>query len=164
MRIMNMKRFILALLLILVTIALTTGLRRVAGQQPAGRWRTAWATSQQGLGMAAVSNTTVRLIARTTIGGDAVRIRIDNTYGTTPLTIAKAYVGIRSRGASLVAGSNKPVRFGGAETATVPPGGSIKSDAVALRVIDHQDLAVSLFVPAESVQPSQHAGAVVTSY
>jgi lysophospholipase L1-like esterase len=135
------------------------------GQQPAGaRWHTAWATSQQGLGTAAVSNTTVRLIARTTIGGEAVRIRIDNTYGKSPLKIARAFLGIRSRGASLVAGSNRPLLFGGAETLTVAPGGSARSDAVPLRVLARQDLAVSLFVPEESALPSQHAGAVVTSY
>jgi lysophospholipase L1-like esterase len=148
------------LILAIAALSVTSGQPPPAG----ARWRTAWATSQQGLGTTAISNTTVRLIARATIGGEAVRIRIDNTYGKSPLKIARAVVGIRSRGASLVAGSNRPVRFGGVETATVPPGGSVRSDAVALRLIGRQDLAVSLFVPEESVVPSQHAGAVVTSY
>src|SRR5262245_58069743 len=105
-------------------------------QQPASgaRWRTAWATSQQSLGMNAISNTTVRLIARVTIAGDAVRIRLDNTYGTTPLKIGKAYVGIRARGALLVEGSNHAVRFGGAESISVPPGGTVISDPVTMRV------------------------------
>jgi lysophospholipase L1-like esterase len=129
-----------------------------------GRWRTAWATSQQTLGMAKLTNTTVRVIARVTIGGDAVRIRLDNTYGTSPLKIGKAYVGLRARGATLVAGSNRPILFGGAESATIPAGGSVRSDPVAVRVIARQDLAVSLWVPDSDVQPSQHSGALVTSY
>src|SRR5262245_2176835 len=146
-------------------VALTLAHDIVAGQPSSGaRWRTAWATSQQALGNTAVSNTTVRLIARVTIGGDAVRIRIDNTYGTTPLKIGKASIGVRSSGATLVAGSNQPVRFGGADGVTVPPGGSVRSDAVTFRAIARQDLAVSLFVPDEKVQSSQHSGAVVTSY
>jgi lysophospholipase L1-like esterase len=160
---MPMKRAATTLLTIVITIL---ALSVPSGQQPAGgsRWRTAWATSQQGLGTAAVSNTTVRLIARAAIGGEALRIRVDNTYGKSPLKIARAFVGIRSRGASLVAGSNRPVLFGGAETATVAPGGSVRSDAVPLRSIGRQDLAVSLFLPEDSVLPSQHAGALVTSY
>ena len=35
---------------------------------------------------------------------------------------------------------------------------------VALKVAAWQDLAISLFVPEANVQPSQHTGAVVTSY
>src|SRR5687767_2603664 len=79
----------------------------VASQaQTAGQWRTAWATSQQAVGSGLVSNTTLRLIARVTIGGDAVRIRLDNTYGKAPLQVAKASVALRARGAALVAGSS----------------------------------------------------------
>lgn len=37
-------------------------------------WATAWATSQQGLGMAKISNATIRMIARVTLPGDSVRI------------------------------------------------------------------------------------------
>lgn len=149
-----------ALILTIAALSVSSGQQQQAG----ARWRTAWATSQQGLGTTSISNTTVRLIARATIGGEAVRLRIDNTYGKAPLKIARAFVGIRSRGASLVAGSNRPVLFGGAETATVAPGGSVRSDAVPLRLLGRQDLAVSLFVPEESVMPSQHTGAIVTSY
>ncbi len=62
-------------------------------------WRTAWATSQQNLGTAGTTNTTLRLIARVTIAGDAVRVRLDNAYGTSPLRIGQASVGLRTRGA-----------------------------------------------------------------
>jgi lysophospholipase L1-like esterase len=135
-----------------------------AQSAPGGGWRTAWATSQQGPGNRAFTNTTTRLIARVTIGGDAVRVRLDNSYGKTPLKIGKASVAVRARGAALVAGSSRPLVFGGAESVTIPPGGTVRSDPVTLRVIPRQDLAVSLFIPEANVQPSQHAGALVTSY
>jgi lysophospholipase L1-like esterase len=153
-----------------LTWALISGLisaYALAGGQtsPTGaRWRTAWATSQQTLGTETISATTVRAIARVTIGGDSVRIRIDNTYGKTPLEIGKASIGLRARGAALVPATSRPVMFGGASSVTVPPGGSVRSDAVALRVLARQDLAISLYVPAADVQPSQHSGALVTSY
>jgi lysophospholipase L1-like esterase len=46
----------------------------------------------------------------------------------------------------------------------VPPGGSVTSDAVRMRVLGQQDLAVSLFIPGENIRPSQHTGAQATSY
>ncbi len=47
-------------------------------------WITAWGTSQQVLGQTRVSNATLRLIARVTAPGDAIRLRFDNTFGTVP--------------------------------------------------------------------------------
>ena len=48
----------------------------------------------------------VRLIARVTIPGDAVSFRLDNTFGTAPVTIESAFVGPRIRGALLADGLN----------------------------------------------------------
>lgn len=133
------------------------------GAPAAARWVTAWGASQQTLGPNALSNTTVRMIARVTASGDAVRIRIDNAFGTTPLTIGGASVGVRVRGAALAAGSSRPVTFQKVATVTVPPAGTVTSDQVVMRVDAGEDLAISLFVP-ESVRPSQHTAAQVTSY
>jgi lysophospholipase L1-like esterase len=135
-----------------------------AQAQTAPRWVTAWGTSQQGLAAAAVTNTTLRLNARVTIAGDAVRIRLDNSYGKTPVRIGRAYVGVRARGAVLVAGSNQAALFTGSQTTTIPPGGSVKSDPIAMNVLALQDLAVSLYLPDADVQVSQHTGAMTTSY
>ena len=132
--------------------------------QSGPRWITAWGTSQQGLAQAALSTTTLRLNARVTIAGDAVRIRLDNAYGKNAVRVGRAYVGVRARGAVLVAGSNKPALFNGSESTTIPPGGSVRSDPVAMDVLAMQDLAVSLYIPEADVQVSQHTGAMTTSY
>jgi lysophospholipase L1-like esterase len=146
-------------------IAVLSVSEMVALQQPtSGRWITAWGTSQQALGMTVVTNATVRMIARVTIPGEAVRIRIDNTFGTIPLVIGKTFVGQRIQGAALAAGSNRQVMFQEAATITVPPGGSVTSDPVAIHVLAQQDLAVSLYIPGMDVRPSQHTSAQVTSY
>ena len=134
-------------------------------QQPAaGNWVTGWGTSQQALGMTAVSNATVRMIARITIPGDAVRIRLDNTYGPAPLKIGKAFIGWRRGGATIVPASNRPVTFNGESQVTIPAGGSVVSDSVALKVFARQDLAVSLYIPDADVRSSQHGNSVVTSF
>src|SRR5262249_34850130 len=67
-------------------------------------------------------------------------------------------------GAALATGLTKPVTFGGKASVTIPAGGSVRSDAVPLRLNAQQDLAISLYVTGTNVAPSQHTGAVVTSY
>lgn len=164
---MKRSATVFAGVMVMTTAAFAIGARAAPGSQsaPAGaRWLTAWGTSQQTAGTTTFTNTTVRLIARVTIGGDAVRIRVDNTYGKAPLRVGKAYVGLRARGAGLVPGSNRPLLFAGAESATIAPGGSVRSDEVAMKVAARQDLAVSLHIPDADVQPSQHGSALTTSY
>lgn len=142
------------------------GINAAAGQRRSGpaRWIAAWSTSQQALGNTAISNATVRMIARVSIPGEQVRVRFDNTYGTTPLPIGRASVALRRGGATLVPASLKRLTFAGAEQATVPPGGSIVSDAVPLAVRARQDLAVSFHVAGRDVRPSQHTNGLVTSF
>ncbi|MET0211557.1 MAG: GDSL-type esterase/lipase family protein [Vicinamibacterales bacterium] len=127
-------------------------------------WVTGWGTSQQALGDSQITNATVRMIARITIPGEGVRIRLDNTFGTEPVKIGRAFVGLRIQGAAVAAGSNRPVTFNGLSEVMIPVGGSTWSDPVRLSVLAQQDLAVSLYIPGSNVRPSQHTGAVVTSY
>jgi lysophospholipase L1-like esterase len=134
------------------------------GQASESRWVTAWGTSQQAAGDTPISNATVRLIARPTIAGDSIRIRFDNAFGREPLEIGRAFAGHRVRGALLAKGSNRPVMFNGVPNVAIPAGGSVTSDPVALKVLALQDVAVSLFIAGTRVVPSQHTGAVVTSY
>ena len=145
-------------------LVLAAGLLAVERQTSTPRWITAWATSQQGLDQEGVTNATVRLIARVTAGGDSVRIRLDNGYGVEQLRVGSASVGQRMRGAALVPGTHRPLRFDGEPGVTIPPGGSVQSDPVELAVLARQDLAVSLHLPETDVTPSLHRGALVTSY
>jgi len=146
----------------------TASLAVLATQAPAQNasqgWVSGWAASQQGLAQAKLSNATVRMIARVTIPGDQVKVRLDNTFGKTPVTFGKASIAPRVRGVAVANGMVKPVMFGGKTSVTIPAGGTIESDPVAMRVDAQQDLAVSLFVSEADVQPSQHGNAQTTSY
>jgi lysophospholipase L1-like esterase len=159
------SRLVFALALALGSLAPAAAGAQNANQSNANpAWVTAWATSQQGAGETRITNATVRMIARVTVPGDSVRVRLDNTFGTTPVAFGKASIGPRIRGAALAAGMVKPLTFGGKSAVTVPAGGTVESDPVALHVDAQQDVAVSLYVAASDVQPSQHNNAVVTSY
>ena len=145
------------------TLTLFAG-ARAGAQAPGSKWVTAWGTSQQALGETRVSNATVRMIARVTLPGGGIRVRLDNTFGTNALRVGRASAGVRIQGAAVAAGSTRPLAFSGSPSVTIPAGGSVWSDAVALPVLAQQDLAISLFIPDADVRPSQHTRGVVTSY
>lgn len=134
------------------------------GPPVAGSWVTAWATSQQALGEAAISNATVRLIARVTMPGETVRVRLDNSYGAEPVRIGRASIAYRVQGALVASGSTKPLTFDGRSEVSLSPGGTAWSDPVPLAVAAQQDLAVNLYLPGTNVRPSQHSNAYATSY
>lgn len=157
------RRFLWAAAAISIVWASSMG-PALAGKEDTN-WVTAWGTSQQpNTTPVVLSNASVRLIARVTVPGEAIRIRLDNTFASSALTVGAAYVGQRQRGALVAPGSNKQVTFNGNTTVVIPAGGSVVSDAVALSVDSQQDLAVSLYLPGTNVSASQHGGAVTTSY
>jgi len=138
--------------------------RGTVGAPAAGAWVTAWGTSQQALGEATISDATVRLVARVTIPGESVRIRLDNGYGAEPVQVGRATIAYRVQGPLVAAGSLRPLTFDQRPDVTIPPGGVAWSDPVSMPVRAQQDLAVSLYIPGRDVRPSQHTNAVVTSY
>ena len=107
---------------------------------------------------------TLRLIVRTTAGGDQVRIRLSNTFGTKPLAIGSASVALQATGAAIAPGSDRPLTFGGRASVTIPPAAVVLSDPVNLAVPDQANLAVSVFLPGESGAATVHAMALQTLY
>src|SRR5262245_7783932 len=144
--------------------ALACGLFAGADAAPKAEWFAAWGFSQQGLAAEALTNQTIRMITRPTVAGDAVRVTLENTFGTQPLVIGAAYVGYRTNGALLVPGSNTPLTFAGAASVTIPAGGKAVSDPAALAIQAMQDVAISLYIPGSGVAVSQHTNARVTSF
>ncbi|MBI4730123.1 MAG: SGNH/GDSL hydrolase family protein [Acidobacteria bacterium] len=135
-------------------------------------WVGAWAASPKGVASteardgtaAALTNQTVRMIVHTTYGGSEVRVRVANTFGDAPLRISAATAGLRQSGATLVAGSARPLMFAGAASVTLNPGFDMLSDPVALDVPAAADVAISLYVPDVLQRPTQHPVALQTSF
>src|SRR5206468_12775634 len=86
-------------------------------------------------------------IVHTSVGGDEVRVRIANTFGTSPLVIGAAHVALSSSGSSVVPGTDRALTFGGRSSVTIPAGAPAVSDPVNLHVDAVSDIAVSLYLP-----------------
>jgi lysophospholipase L1-like esterase len=105
---------------------------------------------------ASFSNQTVRQIVRVSIGGSKVRIRLSNEFGSKPVQIGAASVGLAGKGAEIVAGSLRPLTFGGAKKVTLLPGAPALSDPVELNVAALSDLAINLYLPAATELATVH--------
>ena len=110
-----------------------------------GTWTAAPAPAEAG----AISNQTVRMNPRVSIGGDRVRVRVSNAYGTRPLLVGAAWLGLRDKGPAVVPDSHKKLTFGGAESATIAAGAFIVSDPVAFALPPLADVTVSVYLPGE---------------
>ena len=109
-------------------------------------------------------NQTVRLVVRTSIGGDNVRIRLSNEYGDRPLVIGAAHVAVRDSGAAIDASTDRALTFGGRATVRLLPGAVALSDPVTLAVPALRDLAVSLHLADSARIVTRHALALQTNY
>ncbi len=110
-----------------------------------------------------VNNQTVRMIARASVGGRSVRVRLVNAFGSAPLQIGAAHVALRSKDSTIVPASDRVVTFSGRASCLIPPGAVMLSDPVDLTVAPLAELAVSLYLPKESTT-STHLFGEHTSY
>ena len=131
-----------------------------------GRWTPAWAASAQEPFPPAVNvtpgltpnftcpdsltNQTVRNVVWPDIHGSAVRVRLTNAFGVTPLQVGSASVAIEGRGPSAAAGTMRRLTFGGRPSTTLLPGRATVSDPVRLEVSPQDDLLVSVYVPTKA--------------
>ncbi len=120
-----------------------------------GTWATTPAPSEAGVNF---NNNTLRMNPRISIGGDTLRVRLSNAYGSGKLTIGAAYIGIREMGPAVVLGSERKLTFGGAGSATVAAGALVVSDSVKLDVEPLADLAVTFHLPGEIPTSFQSTG------
>ena len=107
---------------------------------------------------------TVRMIARTSIGGRRLRVSLSSAFGSEPLAVGAAHIAIRAKDSEIVAGSDRALSFNGKPSCTVGPGMVILSDPVDLNVAPVQDLAVSLYFPGETGPPTSHSTGLHTTY
>jgi lysophospholipase L1-like esterase len=131
-------------------IGLLAGVPYAASAEPGDRlqsWAVGHITHLPG-STTQYNNQTLREIVHTSVGGNQVRVRIANTFGSAPLVIGAAHVAVSSSGSSIVPGTDRVLTFGGRSSVTIPAGAPAVSDPVDLHVQPISDIAVSLYLPS----------------
>lgn len=136
------------------------------------RWIGSWASAQiapdakNSLATEDYPNATLRQVIRLSIGGDTVRLRLSNAFGTQPLTIAAAHVAVSAdlATAKIDPATDRPLTFSGRTTVTIPAGADYWSDPVPLKVAPLTSLAVSLRYEESPSAQTGHPGSRATSY
>lgn len=122
-------------------------------QREIGTWSASSMPSRTSL---TFENQSLRMIVRTSAGGENARFRLSNLHGTVPLTLADVHVGNQLSGADIVPGTNRPLTFNGADAVTIPVGQEVWSDPLEGAVAPEQDLVVSVYVVGASGRPTDH--------
>jgi len=161
----------------------------LAAPLASGKWVTSWTGSVQGpypsgnplaqpnLSLVFPSadvgakDQSFRMIVRPDLWGAQARLRFSNALGTKPVTFDGVFAGLQMTGAALMPRTNRPVRFSGRASVTVPPGESAWSDPLALPFVKGtaadlagRKLAVSFHVAGESGPITWHAKSLTSSY
>ena len=130
---------------------------------PAPEWRVAWG-SAMAWGYGTAADATVRELATLALGGSAVRVRLSNVFGNQPLVVGNATVGTDAVGADVVPGSLHQLTFDGKPGVTIPVGGLVYSDPVAMAASPMQVVAVSVFVSDTDLMTVHPCCDTVASY
>ncbi|MGV9641690.1 SGNH/GDSL hydrolase family protein [Streptomyces sp. SS1-1] len=159
-------RLAAALAFALTTSVVAASAPTAAGaQRPSASkgWFTSWASSQQGLATEQLNDQSVRMISHLSQGGDALRVRLQNTFGQTPLTVTAATVAHTDGAGAATDGAPVSVTFAGSRTVVVPAGGEVWSDPARLGTAAQDDVAVSVSVSG-TVAAGVHNSAFRTNY
>ena len=109
-------------------------------------------------------NQTLREIVHISLGGDTVRVRLSNSFGTEPVEIGAAHLAVSASGSSVTPGSDRVLMFGGRPRIVVPAGAVVVSDPVQLKVAPAASLAISLYLPKDATGAGVHYAAQQTNY
>jgi lysophospholipase L1-like esterase len=141
----------------------------VVQQGPPGGWVGTWSASP-GTGVAntpnGYPNYSIRNVIHTSVGGSQVRVRLSNTFGTSPVTFGHVTVAVAQSGTSPAAkpSTMRTLTFSRQTSVVVPAAAEVLSDPVTLNIPRDGDLLVTTYVPTPSGPVTYHAFAGQTSF
>jgi lysophospholipase L1-like esterase len=159
---------------LIVSLTLVLCVPSLLAKPEAKKWVGTWASAplldahaknaEELLAPGAQSGATLREVVHVSIGGEAVRVRFSNLYGTSPLVIGAVEIAQTLKGVAIVPGSNKAVTFNGQPSVSIPPGALVVSDPTSFKLAALSDLTVSFFLPNPTGPVTEHQLGNATSY
>jgi lysophospholipase L1-like esterase len=164
---MKAERLILTLSLAFLFIARLTAAET--------HWLTTWGTAPQltephNLPPVPLAHRTLRQFVRTSVGGNQVRVRFSNAFGTNDVNINAARLALAAGSGSAGTGeiqpaTDKALTFGGAAGVVIPRGTAIFSDPLEFNLPPLANVAVSIhFGDISATTVNGHPGSRTTSF
>jgi lysophospholipase L1-like esterase len=130
-----------------------------------GTWAAAPMAAPNRDGKFGSADITYREIVHISLGGSSVRILLSNELGTDPLTINAASIALSAGHGEINPEAAAALTFSGSPSIVIPAGGMVVSDPASLKLPPFADVAVSFFVPAQTItQLTTHSFGDQTSY
>ncbi|MFJ8858130.1 SGNH/GDSL hydrolase family protein [Streptomyces sp. NPDC102451] len=135
-------------------------------------WTAAWGASPQlpstgftpNWSQEGFSHQSVRQVVRVTKSGSLARIRLSNTYGTSPLRITGAVIARTARGAAVEEGSVRHLTFDGKRSTWIPAHGELRSDTVQLDLKRLESVTVTLYFAGTTGPATFHSQGWADTY
>jgi len=108
-------------------------------------------------------NVTIRQIVRLSASAERVRIRFSNEFGLTPMRLGAVHIAQLAEGGSTVPGSDHVVTFSGQGAIRIPAAAPMLSDPIQWRLPSLTRLAVSIFLPEETIPPAHRVSEYVSA-
>jgi lysophospholipase L1-like esterase len=135
-------------------------------------WAMSWASAQQvpddknAIPLDQLRDATLRQIVHLSRGGDAIRVRLSNLFGTTPLRVGAAHVAIATTPgrAAIIPSSDRAITFAGKSAVTITAGAEILSDPIAIDAAPGANLAITIHLPEAPSVATSHSASRSTSF
>jgi lysophospholipase L1-like esterase len=111
-----------------------------------------------------LENQTVRMIVRSTMGGNRIRVRLSNAVGGGSVMLGAAHIAIRAKDSAIVPASDRVLTFSGRPSPTIYAGQTLVSDPVNLTLPPLTDVAVSLYFPKQTSAQTNHRFSLHSTY
>lgn len=133
-------------------------------------WVGTWSTSQQlteprnmppkpGL-----SGSTLRQVVHVSLGGDQLRMRLSNEFGTEPVSINAIHIAASTGSSAIKSDTDQAIEFDGRSAITMSPGEAALSDPFSFDLEPMSNVAITLYIEEISSDVTGHPGSRTTSY
>jgi lysophospholipase L1-like esterase len=142
----------------------------VTNTDSVNKWVGTWASSPQLVEPSnmppepGLSNNTLRQIVRVSIGGNQLRLKLSNEYGTSPVTLNSVHLAVSAGGSSIKLGTDNVLTFGGMESVTIPAGKTVTSDTLDYCMPKLTEMAITIYFGNTPTLLTGHPSSRTTSY
>lgn len=144
--------------------------KETVASQPKSVWVGTWGTAPQLVEPhnmppePGLTNNSIRQIVRVSIGGDSIRLRFNNEFSKSPVTMKAVQVAVSVDSSVINTNTIKELKFNGSTEVTIQPGTAITSDALAFDLKPRMDVAITIHFGETAPDVTGHPGSRTTSY